>query len=431
MNSNPRTRTRHAHTRTRAHAHTQIGSGGLDDTALSSTFASVIRACEGTLVMADPFDRPRSLERVWCVYEVYATVALGAAVHLIFSPSQQASFVSALGTRGCGGLQALDGALDRIDVANAEADDASDVAILRRWITHGRAELGLDGIPFVAIDNLVRQALWQWLRQVILGLLDERDEQDEQGHAEPDETTFELLVGAAELCKHLGELGKVEVFARRALGCCGRPTRGTKARLLLISSLLAQGKVEEAKERWIPETLALVEGGSVEGLAALRGRGREREVEREHGSNLGRLAERDCEREDYSRVLRYKAVALSSTDLDASIGLFHEAVEGLTQALGARHPEVGVTFVRLGVALQRAGRQGDAVGPCRTGVEILESAPHDARSHPSELATATIALARAYSHTRAFDLAVPLYARALAMDERAGDGRATANTLTR
>lgn len=45
-------------------------------------------------------------------------------------------------------------------------------------------------------------------------------------------------------------------------------------------------------------------------------------------------------------------------------------------------------------------------------MEILESAPHDARSHPSELATATIAPARAYSHTRAFDLAVPLYARA-------------------
>lgn len=417
---------------------------------MGSMFASVIQACEGTLVMADPFDRPRSLERAWCVYEVYATVALGAAVHLIFSPSQQAGFVSALGTRGCGGLQALDGALDRIDVANAEADDASDVATLRWWITQGRPELGLDGIPFAVLDNLVRQALWQWLRQVILGLLDER------GHAEADEAvTFELLAGAAELCKHLGEHDKAEVFARRALGCCGRLETnlkwGTKARLLLISSLLAQGKVEEARERWIPETLALLGGGAAlrgrgqgRGRGEGRGEGRGRERGSEVGGELGRLADHEgargaqareceCEREDYSRVLRYKAVALSATDLDASIGLFHEAIEGLTQALGARHLEVGVTFVRLGVALQRAGRQEDAVGPCRMGMEILQSAPHDTRAHPSELATATMALARVYSHTRAFDLAVPLYERALAMDERAlgPDHAGTKNTLTR
>ena len=50
----------------------------------------------------------------------------------------------------------------------------------------------------------MRQALWKWLQQVISRLLDEHGDDSEA-------SCFELLVGAAELCKHLGEHGKAEV----------------------------------------------------------------------------------------------------------------------------------------------------------------------------------------------------------------------------
>lgn len=100
-----------------------------DFTWWQTTFSAAVRDIGHTAVVLAPWRAPLPLTRIWCLFELEASLSAGVPLELLLGPREERAFSSEL-ARG-GALRRVVDALGRIDVASAEATvEADRVAIL-------------------------------------------------------------------------------------------------------------------------------------------------------------------------------------------------------------------------------------------------------------------------------------------------------------
>jgi tetratricopeptide (TPR) repeat protein len=126
-----------------------------------TTFMQAIGSMGHTVMMLSPWDDPIPLTRAWCLWELVCTVQTGATFSVCLGPAEQAAFEATI--LEVGGFRKIVEAFARIDVANAEAGNPHDKAMIL-----GQAESsegGLQGLNATAVGTLRR-----WFVGFVVGL---------------------------------------------------------------------------------------------------------------------------------------------------------------------------------------------------------------------------------------------------------------------
>eukprot|EP01046_Picozoa_sp_COSAG06_P066425 COSAG06_NODE_16750_length_983_cov_0.937783_1_plen_268_part_10 len=80
-------------------------------------FARVIHQTKRTLLLNEPWDNPRPMRRVWCLFESYKTMEAGGELEVVLGPRQKQELSLNLNAR----FTQLDSIVGTIDAARAEA----------------------------------------------------------------------------------------------------------------------------------------------------------------------------------------------------------------------------------------------------------------------------------------------------------------------
>lgn len=124
----------------------------------SETFYDCIREVGHTVLVIAPVDRPICVERVWCLWEIYATVAAAVPMTIAIPTHELAAFREALSTRPDALLATVRG----VDAANAQATVERDREAIFAAV---RAGVGFDRVNEVVKNQLLSFMLCAACRQ--------------------------------------------------------------------------------------------------------------------------------------------------------------------------------------------------------------------------------------------------------------------------
>ena len=130
--------------------------------------------------MMSPWDNPKYLERVWCVFELYMAHKIGCQLSLVMPDDQFNAATNALFTE-VGGLNKFYEALTRTAVEKARASEEKDrIAIL------GRIS---EDSGYAALNKRVNDLLREWVtakvKQFVVGLEDLASTPSDEPHLQP------------------------------------------------------------------------------------------------------------------------------------------------------------------------------------------------------------------------------------------------------
>jgi hypothetical protein len=123
----------------------------------SSTFKEAIRIMGHTVMMLSPWDNPQPLNRAWCLWELHCTISVGAQFSVCLGPDEQVALEAALLDKGSTALQ---DAFSSIDIAEAEAGDPNDQAMILKAV---RATAGGTS----RLNALAMAEMRKWVRGVV------------------------------------------------------------------------------------------------------------------------------------------------------------------------------------------------------------------------------------------------------------------------
>jgi hypothetical protein len=129
-------------------------------------FERVIRHTRSTLMLMEPYHRPRAPTRVWCLFEGYCTLMCGGTLEAVLGSVQQCDLRLNLNTR-FGELKGVVSALD-----SRTADATGEVDKVKIFGAIEQLPGGHD-----ALDAKIRHALQQWLCEASEGVIYRTDPQ--------------------------------------------------------------------------------------------------------------------------------------------------------------------------------------------------------------------------------------------------------------
>jgi len=168
-----------------------------------SAFSAQVRGVGKVLALMAPWQKPRYLTRVWCVFEMYTAVSMGkklVEVEIIMPPRESASLCEEL-KRGGGGVNQVWNTLGELKVENAEASYPEDRINILKVIESS-------GAGFEATNNSVIGAMQSWFADASETYAREARE---QGSMTPKEVA-KLFAGIGQFLRDTGRLSRADAL---------------------------------------------------------------------------------------------------------------------------------------------------------------------------------------------------------------------------
>ncbi|KAJ3034859.1 hypothetical protein HDV00_004591 [Rhizophlyctis rosea] len=229
----------------------QHGRRAINPDWLKTIFITAIKELGNFIMVMSPWDKPQTLTRAWCIFELYACVSANYQVNIAIPPTDGRAF---LAFNTAGDLEQMRVSVGGVSTANSKATKKQDLAAIHKAI---RQTVG-----FEALDRIVRGVLFDWMATAHLQLI-------RKGNSDP----YWFLSLGSIFCE-MGLFAKgrkmiVEYAEKRKVW---RPqdwevTGYADKRVKLLQ---AKGKFDEA-ERFAREYLARVEEERGRGLGKLFG----------------------------------------------------------------------------------------------------------------------------------------------------------------
>jgi hypothetical protein len=286
---------------------------------LCNDFGTGMRGIGHTLLLME-WGSVAALKRSWCLFELFTTLAVGAALDIVMAPDDDTAFVAALDAD-------FDGLVGKtlVDVEAARASVPEEAAYIRQLL----AKSVISGCA--AADGLVTDKLRDWLASRARAVLVGRQMQLGNSHAD----TLRSLNSLAALLREQLRLDEAEPLLRAALAGCRRGLGdihpSTLASLATLASLHRdQGRFADA--------LPLID----EALAGYR-----------RIFSTSRL-------ETLTALLSAAAVRQSLGRLDEAEELLREALAGYRRVLGADHAQTFACMNALAALFRQQGKLDNA-----------------------------------------------------------------------
>ena len=143
-----------------------------------STFMNAIKKMGRTVQILHPWDKPLTLTRVWCLYEIYACVKTGSLFDVAMTPEQRDVFINSLVANPEVYMQML----ADIDLEKCEATRPEDKDKIFRVVRETKG-------GFVELNNIVSGKIREWVMSTIDDVITNRSPAD----TTPREQMWKLL----------------------------------------------------------------------------------------------------------------------------------------------------------------------------------------------------------------------------------------------
>lgn len=117
----------------------------------STRFAAAVGEVGSTIMLAEPWEDPLPLKRVWVIWEIYCTNQTGARLHIAMTKETEADFKKAL----TNSFEKVQSALSSVDVSTCVAYHKSHTEMVHEEIKRT--------IGFAKLNEMVSLRLTQWL----------------------------------------------------------------------------------------------------------------------------------------------------------------------------------------------------------------------------------------------------------------------------
>jgi len=275
-----------------------------------------VSAVGHTVLLMEPWHAPASLQRAYCIKEVYYTQKSGARFDVVMSSAQQAAFEEAL----VEDFFSIQASLSKVDVRTATCRNEEDTKAILDELEQG--------VGFVACNTLVigllREALVAQARAAL-----KRLPTAERG-------TSALLSNLGRLLKKMGQLEEARPLLEEYMQGC-RAALGDR-HLKTLTSINNMGYLLQAMVK-LEEARPLYE----EALQARR-------------ETLG-----DRHLSTLVSINNMGLLLKKMGKLEEARPLCEEALQASRETLGARHPETLISINNMGTLLQAMGKLEEAM----------------------------------------------------------------------
>jgi len=117
--------------------------------------ADLVGLSDTLTLMAEPWQNPDALTRLWCIFEIAHAVLKNTKIEIILAPNEIKSFQDRIRKNSSSAWELLGELLKNIDSANATATQKPDIAMIQKFI---KTELG----GFMKVDTMVADGLRNW-----------------------------------------------------------------------------------------------------------------------------------------------------------------------------------------------------------------------------------------------------------------------------
>lgn len=328
---------------------------------LRDEFGGGVRAIGHTLLCME-WAEAAALKRMWCVFELYTTLACDATLDILMAPEDQAEFLEAL-------TDAFESLVYKttVDAETAQAHVPEDDHNIRRAIT--------ESVGFMKLNQMIIGAMRDWMvAQGADALLERREE---LGDDDPD--TLHLMENLGNLLVSQGKLAAAEqLFAearaayRRIQGDDGPDALNATNSLAAV--VQSQGRLDEAEALYryvvtarkrIVDDADEPEGGDG--------------VDAEDSGPVG------CDKETLSSLTNLATLLHAKGQTVEAGSLFREALDVQTALYGPEHPDTLSSANSLAALLASQGMYEDAEPLYRDTLEkrrmtLGDEHPHTLRS---------------------------------------------------
>ena len=216
-------------------------------------FDRVIAFTKKTVMLMEPWDKPRPPTRVWCLFEGNTTIGKGGQLEVVLGRKQRRELQRAIEER----FDELENNLSRIDARRAEATVIEDRAAIFEAVED--MDAGFEGL-----NEAMRAALRRWLAEAAADLVER----------------LRRPLDAAELRSEAEEHGRCAVCCIRCADRWPRLGQASLAAALLVGSLVYFGmavfllgiafpRLTDTIESWLGDDLELVLLGALVSCMAL------------------------------------------------------------------------------------------------------------------------------------------------------------------
>ena len=347
----------------------------------ASKFNETIRAAGNTLMVLSPWNCPLVLTRMWCLWELYCTIATGGNFFICLNPADQKSFEEAL----LKGPMAVIEALSNVDVSNAEIHSEWD-----RKNIMGAIRMLPGGVEY--LNSTAKDALREWTYQAGADRLAELPPGERYRSG--------LIVAMGSYLDEQGRYTQAEALLREAVDGRSAVFGREDARTLHAMSLLAS--VREGQDSY-SEAESLMEEvvqcrrrvlgdlhlSTLEALSNLgllhRKMSAYEQAERElvEAVDGGRAVMGNDDPQTLQSISLLGSLYESSEDYEKAEPLMREAAERRKQVLGPEHPLTLESANNLGALLESMGRFEDSEPLLLTATEARRRVLGD--EHPGTL----------------------------------------------
>jgi len=126
--------------------------------------ADLVGLSDTLALMAEPWQNPDALTRLWCIFEIAHAVLKNTKIEIILAPNEIKSFQDKLRNNSSSAWELLGELLKNVDSANATATQKPDIAMIQKFI---KTELG----GFMKVDTMVADGLRNWYARSAKALL--------------------------------------------------------------------------------------------------------------------------------------------------------------------------------------------------------------------------------------------------------------------
>jgi tetratricopeptide (TPR) repeat protein len=274
-----------------------------------------VSAVGHTVLLMEPWHAPASLQRAYCIKEVYYTQKSGARFDVVMSSAQQAAFEVAL----VEDFFSIQASLSKVDVRTATCRNEEDTKAILDELEQG--------VGFVACNTLVigllREALVAQARAAL-----KRLPTAERG-------TSALLSNLGRLLKKMGQLEEARPLLEEYMQGC-RAALGDR-HLKTLTSINNMGYLLQAMVK-LEEARPLYE----EALQARR-------------ETLG-----DRHLSTLISINNMGTLLQAMGKLEEAMPLYKEALQARRETLGDRHPDTLTSIKNMGLLLKAMGKLEEA-----------------------------------------------------------------------